>query len=87
MQDASVLGKSFSIAGLVATTGRPADELEPLLASLVRKEVVAQTADPMSPERGQGCGVLALMVLVLTGYIILQKVDDKPRAWPADGQS
>ena len=35
----------------------------------------------MSPERGQGFGVLALLVLVLIGYTILQKVDDKPRNW------
>jgi tetratricopeptide (TPR) repeat protein len=53
LQDAAVLGKSFTIAGLVATTGCPAGELEPLLASLVSKEVIAPTADPMSPERGQ----------------------------------
>jgi MFS transporter, UMF1 family len=35
----------------------------------------------MSPEKGQGFGVLALLVLVFIGYTILQKVDDTPRKW------
>jgi UMF1 family MFS transporter len=31
--------------------------------------------------RGQGFGVLALLVLVIISYVILQKVDDTPRVW------
>ena len=34
-------------------TGLPENELEPILASLVRKEVLSLSADPLSPERGQ----------------------------------
>ncbi|MGQ0668241.1 MAG: ATP-binding protein [Actinomycetota bacterium] len=53
LQDASVLGRTFTIRGLSAMTGFAEDELEALLSSLVRKEVLSLSADPMSPERGQ----------------------------------
>jgi class 3 adenylate cyclase/tetratricopeptide (TPR) repeat protein len=53
IQDASVLGKTFFQAGLAAVSGTPEDELEPLLASLVRKEILSLQADSRSPERGQ----------------------------------
>ncbi|HEY7208439.1 MAG TPA: adenylate/guanylate cyclase domain-containing protein [Gaiellaceae bacterium] len=53
LQDASVLGRTFTIRGLTTMTGRTEAELEPLLASLIRKEVLSLTADPMSAERGQ----------------------------------
>src|SRR5207247_1372749 len=38
---------------LAAVTGLVEDGLEPLLAALVRKEVLSIQADPRSPERGQ----------------------------------
>ncbi|HEX5938583.1 MAG TPA: adenylate/guanylate cyclase domain-containing protein [Actinomycetota bacterium] len=53
LQQASVLGRSFTVQGLAAVTRMPEPELEPVLASLVHKEVLAVTTDPMSPERGQ----------------------------------
>jgi class 3 adenylate cyclase/predicted ATPase len=53
VQDGAVLGKTFTKHGLSALTGMPADELEPLLASLLRKEILSVQADPRSPERGQ----------------------------------
>ena len=53
LQDAAVLGKSFTKAGLSALSGLSEQELEPLLGSLVRKEVLSVQADPRSPERGQ----------------------------------
>ena len=53
LQRASVLGKSFTVQGLAAVTGSVETELEPMLTSLVHKEVLAVTTDPMSPERGQ----------------------------------
>jgi class 3 adenylate cyclase/predicted ATPase len=52
-QDGSVLGKTFTKQGLVAVTGLADGELEPLLASLLRKEILSVQADPRSPERGQ----------------------------------
>ena len=53
LQDASVLGKTFSKEALASLSGLSGDELKPLLASLVRKEVMGVQADPRSPERGQ----------------------------------
>ncbi len=53
LQDGAVLGKTFTRDGLAALSGLSADELEPLLASLVRKEVLGLQADARSPEHGQ----------------------------------
>jgi len=53
LQDAAVLGKTFTKAALSTISGLPEDAVEPRLASLVRKEVLAIQADPRSPERGQ----------------------------------
>jgi class 3 adenylate cyclase/tetratricopeptide (TPR) repeat protein len=53
LQDASVLGKTFTKAGLKALSGLGDAELDPLLTSLTRKEFVSVQADPRSPERGQ----------------------------------
>ena len=53
LQDGAVLGKTFTRAGLVALSGLTEPELEPLLASLVRKEVLGVQADPRAPEHGQ----------------------------------
>lgn len=35
----------------------------------------------LQPRSGQGIGVLALLVLVIISYTILQKVSDEPRKW------
>jgi class 3 adenylate cyclase/tetratricopeptide (TPR) repeat protein len=53
LQDAAVLGKTFTKRALAALSGLSEETLEPLLASLVRKEVLAMQADPRSPEHGQ----------------------------------
>jgi class 3 adenylate cyclase len=53
LQDAAVLGKSFTKSGLAALSGLDDDALETLLTSLIRKEVLSVQADPRSPERGQ----------------------------------
>jgi len=52
-QDAAVLGKTFSSGLLATVSGRAQEEVEQLLTSLVRKEVLSLQADPRSPERGQ----------------------------------
>jgi class 3 adenylate cyclase/tetratricopeptide (TPR) repeat protein len=52
LQDAAVLGKTFTkdaVAALAGTEG----EVDPLLTGLVRKEVLGVQADPRSPEHGQ----------------------------------
>jgi class 3 adenylate cyclase/tetratricopeptide (TPR) repeat protein len=53
LQDGAVLGKSFTRAGLAALSDLAETELDPLLTSLVRKEVLGVQADPRSPEHGQ----------------------------------
>jgi class 3 adenylate cyclase/tetratricopeptide (TPR) repeat protein len=52
LQDASVLGKTFSTDALAALVGSGV-EIEPVLTSLVRKEALGVQADPRSPEHGQ----------------------------------
>jgi class 3 adenylate cyclase/tetratricopeptide (TPR) repeat protein len=53
VQQAAVLGKSFTLDGLAAVGGMPRDQVEEVLASLARKELVSVQTDPRSPERGQ----------------------------------
>jgi class 3 adenylate cyclase/tetratricopeptide (TPR) repeat protein len=50
---AAVLGKTFTKQGLAAVGGVSERELDPLLASLLGKEIFSVQADPRSPERGQ----------------------------------
>jgi class 3 adenylate cyclase len=53
LQVAAVLGKTFTAPSLADVSGFPADELDPLLAGLVRKEVLSLHSDSRSPEHGQ----------------------------------
>ena len=53
LQDAAVLGKTFTTHGLAAVTGANTEDVDRLLPLLVRKEVLTLQADPRSPERGQ----------------------------------
>jgi tetratricopeptide (TPR) repeat protein len=61
IEDAAVLGKTFTLSGLAAVSGSSETELEPLLASLVRREVLVLQTDPRSPERGQYVFVQAIV--------------------------
>ncbi len=49
VQHASVLGRTFTLRGLSSVSHVDEGVLEPILASLVRKEVVSITSDPLSP--------------------------------------
>jgi class 3 adenylate cyclase/tetratricopeptide (TPR) repeat protein len=53
LEDASVLGKTFTRDAIAALSELDGDQLESLLGSLVRKEVFGLQADPRSPEHGQ----------------------------------
>ena len=53
LQDGAVLGKTFTERGLAALGGSGGADLGPLLAGLVRKEVLSLQTDPRSPEHGQ----------------------------------
>src|SRR4051794_18795679 len=50
--DAAVLGSAFPAEALVAVSGRDAASVRSALDDLVRREVFAITADPLSPQRG-----------------------------------
>ena len=52
LQDAAVLGKTFTHRGLAALSGTTEDEIAPPVTSLVRKEIFYLETDPRSPERG-----------------------------------
>jgi len=53
LQDASVLGKSFTAEGLSAIAGQSSEDLVGDLHDLVRRELLIVDNDPRSPERGQ----------------------------------
>jgi tetratricopeptide (TPR) repeat protein len=77
VQAAAVLGQSFTPAALAAVSAHAADELEPRLRSLARREILVHDADPRSPERGQYTFVQALVREV--AYATLAKRDRKTR--------
>ena len=76
LQDASVLGKTFSARGLAALAPH-ADDVEGLLATLVRKELLFLDTDPRSPERGQYGFLQALVQRV--AYETLSRRDRKAK--------
>ncbi|HKF84748.1 MAG TPA: adenylate/guanylate cyclase domain-containing protein [Candidatus Limnocylindrales bacterium] len=61
VQDAAILGQSFTASALQAIAGVTSGELEPRLAGLVRGDLVHVEVDPRSPERGQYAFVQALI--------------------------
>ena len=77
LQDAAVLGQSFTVAGLEAVSGSPRADIDTRLASLVRREVLERQADPRSPERGQFAFVQALIREV--AYNTLARADRRAR--------
>ncbi len=77
VSDAAVLGQSFTLAGLAAVSGLAPSDLEPMLRTLLRREILALDVDPRSPERGQYAFVQALIREV--AYNTLAKRDRKTR--------
>ena len=53
LQDASVLGQTFTIVGLANLRDEPSDELESRLSRFIQLELLDLEDDPRSPERGQ----------------------------------
>src|SRR4029453_19589322 len=53
LQDGAVLGKKFTKQALAAISGLSEQDLDSVLASLTRKELLAVQADPRSPDHGQ----------------------------------
>jgi class 3 adenylate cyclase/tetratricopeptide (TPR) repeat protein len=77
IEDAAVLGQSFTLAGLASVSGMDRDELERRLLSFVRRELLVLDLDPRSPERGQYRFVQALIREV--AYNTLARKDRKVR--------
>jgi tetratricopeptide (TPR) repeat protein len=77
IQDASVLGQSFTLAGLAAVSGLEPEAIETRLAGLTRREILSRDMDPRSPERDQYRFVQALIREV--SYQTLAKRDRKTR--------
>ncbi len=75
--DAAVLGASFPAEALVAVSGRGEAEVRTALAELVRREVLAVSADPLSPERGSY--QFAQQMLRQVAYDTLSRRDRKAR--------
>jgi class 3 adenylate cyclase/tetratricopeptide (TPR) repeat protein len=83
VQDAAVLGKSFTKAGLTALSGLGTEELDPVVAGLVRKEIFSVQSDPRSPERGQYTFLQDLLRRV--AYETLARKERKARHLAAAG--
>jgi class 3 adenylate cyclase/tetratricopeptide (TPR) repeat protein len=77
LQDAAVLGQSFTLAGLAIVSGMPEADLEGRLRSLSQREFLRVDADPRSPERGQYGFVQALIREV--AYNMMARADRKTR--------
>ncbi len=69
LQDAAVLGQSFTLAGLAAVSGEDPETLEGRLRVLARSELIDQEVDPRSPERGMYAFVQALIREVAYGTL------------------
>jgi class 3 adenylate cyclase len=61
VQDAAVLGQSFTPAGLAAVSGLEPAALDARLRELARADLLREELDPRSPERGQFRFVQALI--------------------------
>jgi len=77
VQDAAVLGQSFTQAGLAVVSGLPPAELEARVRVLVRSDLLHEEVDPRSPERGQYAFVQALIREV--AYSTLSMKDRRSR--------
>jgi class 3 adenylate cyclase/tetratricopeptide (TPR) repeat protein len=84
LQHGAVFGKNFTRRALAALSGLEEAQLEPLLAGLVRKEVLSIQADPRSPEHGQ-YGFLQDLVRRVA-YETLSKRERKARHLAAAAQ-
>ena len=77
LQEAAVVGKTFSKDSLVALLGEPLETVDGLLGSLVRKEVISLQSDQRSPDRGQYTFLQDLVRAVT--YETLSKRDRKQK--------
>ena len=69
LQDAAVLGKSFTAHSITAVSGVEPTEVGRVLGSLVNKDLLSIQSDPRSPERGQYVFVQDLVRSVAYGTL------------------
>ena len=69
IQDAAVLGQSFTVDGLAAVSGQDRAQVEELCRALTKRELLVQNVDPRSAERGQVAFVQALIREVAYGTL------------------
>ncbi len=69
LQDASVLGQSFTAADAAALSGSSEADVRQVLDGLVVKQVLGRDDDPRSPERGQYVFLQALLRTVAYGTL------------------
>ncbi len=69
LQDASVLGQSFTAAAAGALSDQPEGEVAAVLDGLVTKQILARDDDPRSPDRGQYVFMQALLRTVAYGTL------------------
>jgi class 3 adenylate cyclase/tetratricopeptide (TPR) repeat protein len=69
LQDAAVLGQSFTADALTAVAGGDLGSVEARLRGLVRRELLDVVADPRSPERGQYVFVQSMVREVAYGTL------------------
>ena len=81
--DAAVLGTTFTIEALAAVSGQDEPAVRLALGELVRREVLAISADPLSPERGRYG--FAQHMLRQVAYETLSRRDRKARHLAAAG--
>ena len=77
VKECSVLGASFPRQAIVAVSDTATADLDELLSSLVRKEVLTVRADKLSPERGQYAFTQSLIRSV--AYDMLTRAERKAR--------
>ena len=77
LQDASVLGQSFTVPALAAVSGDDPTALTTRLAGLVRRELLVVETDPRAPTRGQHAFIQSLIREV--AYATLSKRDRRTR--------
>jgi tetratricopeptide (TPR) repeat protein len=73
IQDAAVLGQSFTAEALTVLSDRSRETIDSSLARLVRDEVLQLDDDPRSPERGQYQFVQSVIREVTYGRLSLQE--------------
>ncbi|MGH2908696.1 MAG: adenylate/guanylate cyclase domain-containing protein, partial [Solirubrobacteraceae bacterium] len=77
LQDAAVLGQSFTAAGVATLREWSPDEVRQAIAGLVAKQIVVVNDDPRSPTRGQYQFLQGLLRTV--AYGTLSRADRKAR--------